>query len=995
MTVATRCPRCSYELAPGDRFCASCGLPTATQAAESECPACGALLSPGDRFCGACGLHLTDAVSEPAAEDAASAAPVSADFLSFADVATSLPAVSLLAVRKPFCRSCGVDHDPSDDHCPACGHDSRPLPALVEGDVGKVYAFRKKLRKRLAVRIGGDGSGVELLSESGETLTVELAELPQEAPSPVPDGWGPAARTPQGRILRLAEAVRAGAVRPRWEPDELVTTALDLVDDETTARIVALEAMALGRGDLADRLPLSASERDWLTALDGASKGAAAQVTRAVGALPADAYRPKLVLLATVVAAEQKDGVDAAVIEPQLRPYLADEPLARLLHRFFGFSTLDAAGDTNDRTSDLVGTAAAVLAATAFPDPLTRELTAVLDAISGELPTLSDPVRVLRANARALLSLQSSSRAVRREDVDEIPTAVLDDLIDAGTLDPKVVLEASSDPERNLYFRGRVAPARLADDDVERLDHEPERVRRAFRYAEAETLAELRDSPTLRHYRALTALRRRRPQEVVLDDVFHHARPVVADLLALAAAKAEDAPVADRVTAATLADPTIWPVLVEIVGARDLASARLQAEFPAFAEWLALHEARERLYLGEWHAAVTAADRCLQLAVAERVRDEALNLKACGLHYLGDDERAISALEEAIEGAYSEGLLANIGIVAAGLRPEVAGRYLGRLIAEAPTTAMRVAAAQRALLIWSTSDTAAWRNSDDSPLPDAFQDALRELVVGPIELDDFRGFASLLAAHDSAWFGDARHISSSPHAGTLEARYYVARAQNLETMVEVMGAAISAGSPPEWLLHERDSLRAAALEILRDNLDEPDSTFGAVALAMVSNGVLTDPFDLILFRALGLASITYHISSRGEKLADHLVASVPGLREQWQRLDGERRTNLEPIVELAVRRVAINRLTARQREIDQAIDLFNSGIDLGNDAYPGSPAYLEAMRRFEAVAGVMSAARADLRPWLPLVDHEGVREDLNRTVETTREVEQRCLEILR
>ena len=54
--------------------------------------------------------------------------------------------------------------------------------------------------------------------------------------------------------------------------------------------------------------------------------------------------------------------------------------------------------DTNDRTSDLVGTAAAVLAAAAFADSLTHELTAVLDAISGgKPPTLCDPVRVLPA----------------------------------------------------------------------------------------------------------------------------------------------------------------------------------------------------------------------------------------------------------------------------------------------------------------------------------------------------------------------------------------------------------------------------------------------------------------------------------------------------------------------------------------------------------------------------------------------------------------------
>ena len=263
-----------------------------------------------------------------------------------------------------------------------------------------------------------------------------------------------------------------------------------------------------------------------------------------------------------------------------------------------------------------------------------------------------------------------------------------------------------------------------------RSSHTSEQARRAFRHGEVQQLGDLPDSPRLRHYRALLAIRRGKARDVVLDDVDPDGRAVAEDLLGLIAAKAETGRLSDRLTERILADPTVWPVLIEIAGSTSLdATPELQSRFPAFTEWLALHQAREHLFVGAWREAVAAADRCLALAAAEPVRDEALNLKACGLHNLGADDQAIAALEEAIEGDYSDSLLANIGIVAAGLRPEVAARHLGVLIAEAPTTPMRVAAARRALSIWSTSDTASWRNSDDSPLPDVFQDALRELVI--------------------------------------------------------------------------------------------------------------------------------------------------------------------------------------------------------------------------------------------------------------------------
>jgi hypothetical protein len=960
--------------------------PFAPSRAHRDCAHCDATLIPGDQFCFRCGQPAT---ATPKAAGIAADIPTSR---SPADAHAAFTSDELLSVRQLFCRACGADQEGSGPACSACGTSVTCLPERISGTLGEVYVIRRGLRKRSAVRLADDGDTARLMLESGEITEIDLAEMPEPSDSPVPEGTFPQARTPHGSLLRLAQACAQRAIKNKWDPDTLIGAALDAVDDVTTARLVALDATAVGRADLIDRLALTASERHWLAAVRASSTQDAGAVVAAVAALPVAGYRPKLGLLALV---SDQPHTHLEAIKRQLAPYLDQEPIAALLHRVLCFGAVGPAAHET-RLAQAVATNAELLGRDLLPADLTRELAAGLAVVIGDSSAVPDVLQFVPSNVRVLLAREHPRTDVLRvQDVDVMPHALIDDLVESGALDGALAVAGSHDPDRNLYTRARFAPDRLTDQEVRRLQHTDERVRRAFRYGEVASVDDLPDTPTLRHYRALEAVRRKRTADVVIEDIHADGRPAVEDLLRLAAAKVDGVAPSERLTETMLTDPTVWPVLIEIAGPTALQpTPELQRRFAAFTEWLALHQARQHLFVGEWQAAVNAADHCLSLAHAEPVRDEALNLKACGLHYLGRDDQAVAALEEAIQGAYSESLLANIGLVAAGLRPEVAARHLGVLIAEAPTTQMRVAAARRAINIWSTSDTASWRNSDESPLPDAFQDALRELVVADLQLDDFREFASLLAVHDSDWLGDEGHIAASPHRGTLEARFYVARAGNLIRMVEEMGGAIAAGSPPQWVLYERDSLRSAALDILFDNLDAPDSTFGSVALAMADNNVLVETEDNVLFSALGVAGLAYHLSERHAEVADHIVARVHQLRKGWQGLDAGPKSTIAPVVEVATRRVAINRMNARDREMSEAIDLFNGALSMGKYAEYGSPAYREAIRSIGVALEVARAARRDLISWPPIVEHEGVLEGLNQTLEQTRELERRCLDIL-
>ena len=50
-----QCQSCQAKLAPGQKFCASCGTPAAAQTQPRHCPSCGEALTPEQKFCPGCG----------------------------------------------------------------------------------------------------------------------------------------------------------------------------------------------------------------------------------------------------------------------------------------------------------------------------------------------------------------------------------------------------------------------------------------------------------------------------------------------------------------------------------------------------------------------------------------------------------------------------------------------------------------------------------------------------------------------------------------------------------------------------------------------------------------------------------------------------------------------------------------------------------------------------------------------------------------------------
>ncbi len=165
-----------------------------------------------------------------------------------------------------------------------------------------------------------------------------------------------------------------------------------------------------------------------------------------------------------------------------------------------------------------------------------------------------------------------------------------------------------------------------------------------------------------------------------------------------------------------------------------------------------LEDALSAVLKARWDEAVNSAKRVLTATENEDLRDEALNLLACAKWQLGDDDRAISALRQALEGEYNASLQTNIGVVAANLAPELAAEHLGRLSHEAPAIELRLGAAMRGFDLWSAS-----RDEDDeSPAPATLREALRSLATtvvssGDLSDDEVWSLLAVLAYRDSDW----------------------------------------------------------------------------------------------------------------------------------------------------------------------------------------------------------------------------------------------------
>ncbi len=258
----------------------------------------------------------------------------------------------------------------------------------------------------------------------------------------------------------------------------------------------------------------------------------------------------------------------------------------------------------------------------------------------------------------------------------------------------------------------------------------------------------------------------------------------------------------ERLAEQLAGDPTLLPVIEDWFERTGTELPRAGALGGVVARGR-LQEAFESVSNCEWRQAAEIARDVLRLTIQEDLRDEALNVLACAQWQLGEDDRAISALQTALEGAYNTSLQVNIGVVAASLEPETAAEHLGRLADEAPSVELRVEAVMRGLGLWRVA------RGQEQSVPGPLRDAARKLI-GPAyqsrDLTDekFWSLLETMCAVDSEWLASCSWPEATVPVRAEMKKVALAQSENPIAYVKAVGELDEKAF--EWCRHQQNSI---------------------------------------------------------------------------------------------------------------------------------------------------------------------------------------------
>jgi hypothetical protein len=653
--------------------------------------------------------------------------------------------VEVDVIARSWCRACGrtaktqlVDGTP----CPSCGVETG-TPAVAESRVGLVFSQRRKLvttRKGICVADTGDQVTVHF---SAKEPAVSLSnEAAGEATSDVA-----ATMSPAGRLFSALQHQKA--LKADWVEETVRAVAgSEAAGSIAARRILANEALQGGWTDIFDWIDLSATEKTWIAAHQAAATGDLEQLLTQLGALPSTAYDRRVDL-----------------ILPYLSEIAADSAHWLPMVSTWSKSRIPGAAKAKALLSDdaLAGVQAGidVMTAAGWTEPAERWESALRSLAEGR-PT-APPVE----NSPSWTAAAAYATGVAATGIDDslpalagLATPLLDDLVDSGALsagaDLSVLPRATA-----IYIGARLSPGSLNEEELRYVDHIDELARRLFIARDRTGLQALEPTPTVEHYLAmLDVIDGKAPDPGRLD-------PSVLKLLDLVEAfrrPALDSKVG-AVPKAVIDDPTLWPTLATLAQRGIVPSPKERDRDPSFASWCDLQRVVGLLWSGDWNSAAELGQALAPTLAEEAYQDEALNLTAFALRSMGRSEDALQVLERALEGDYTEPLLVNTSILACEVEPVRAMKLLVRIVDEAPSGDLKLAAVRRAIAVWEGLP-------DRGDLPTEISRALGAVLQVDLGVDDYYQLTRVAA------FSATKIIQSLP--APTDARrgpYLIAKAQ--------------------------------------------------------------------------------------------------------------------------------------------------------------------------------------------------------------------------
>lgn len=730
-----------------------------------------------------------------------------------------------------FCTACGRSFDSSG--CPL-SHDTESAAADI--GIGRVVTYRRSLRTRFAVVVGREPEGVVVLEQGARGRPIIRATFEEY------QHQFASISSPFRRLERLARVTGWAATVQPWLDDGSDMLLATVGDRRLYAAAAVAEAdtMAIARAGLPD------SELTWLRMHERRSNRDFPEAVLQALQLPPDAYPDHLFVM---VEALSHDGTLGTTAEFLNHVRASDPSFA--VHPIL-------AAITGEADVAQCADAAKVLDRIASTS-LTND---AMSIATGAGPIVETNVWAKIATGASI----SNSDLVRVHG--EFP-GVADDLIDT--------LRVSDDVEISVpvYLLARTSPGLVADADLAGVGAHREIARRAF-VSEDRTELERLAKSGIDGASDLLALDSLRRGEIPDELPVHPTARAVGESIRSRYANP-----------AALADPSTWSIL------SGLISDDVAVKFPESASRWMLSTALANVYDWSFEEALDRARDVLKVAIDEPVRDEALNVIAFALYQQGRDEEAIRALEKALEDDYSANLQANIGIVAAGLEPEMAAHHLARLADEAPNLDLKVAAIRHAFGVWSASANV-W-DDDTAEMPVDLKTTMRDVLVSEISYEDYVPLIKLVGAVDPEWLAIPRNTDEGPHRGSAARKVYMGRAvDGPDAYVNALADLSKGGLDDDWFQEELSRFVDGLREAIFDDMDNVGPA--VYAFEAIDRGIKLTDFDYVTLAAGAVISILGRLISDKALPSDKVVAIVKTAKDRAGRLSDEGAARVQGLV---------------------------------------------------------------------------------------------------
>ncbi len=834
---------------------------------------------------------------------------------------------------------CG--HRTTEPVCPRCGvATAMAEPVTVGPDTVRIGYVGRGATSCAALWLGPPDDTV--YTSDGRTLDPSLER---------PHGFVPVAGLSSLRcdiaaaLFTCASGIMPGLGGSVLEPT-LVPRRLGVAGavDVPRARRTAAELANAGRDEPIDLLPLSEGERHWWGAMAGLRRGDRGAVTQHVAQLPLNGYAPALVVLRWAVQRWVGEASTSA-------RYLLDQRLQ---------------GSANQKLARVSLACGAT--------PLVRFLLDPSVTLPTELATpRSEPSAAIWSPAiERALALRGAAVSTPVTVGPMVGPALLDDLIDLRVpLDP-----ASLSDEQRRHVLARSTPQDLSDRDVELLGLGFERDRRRLATGQLDDIvAEAADA----HLRGIVRL----ANEGTVGDDLRAVDPVVAEHLDAFLAS----PSPSTLAAELVADATLWPLLarrldVPLWNWKTSPDAGTQR----FVGWMALRATFDRLVDGNWAAALETGTEAARLAADDDQRREALTMLAFA-HWQRDDATAARDALASVTDATDVSVQVNLAIVAASLDPVAAATELARVIRESTSPELRAAAALRSVHQWQTDDLP-WTVRRRRDPPPALIEALRELVLEPIDLGVFRAVLLLLSNVDRDAMARPARLSASPRRGTLEVRLCQARATGPRELVDAFSYALRSPNPPEWVAHERDR----SIEICVRSVFDDDGSSALFAMFALERKLPMEPRQRAMLAPLAVLAVCEHHDPTMEPPSDGYRRLLAEAEHEWrvQRPSA----HLHHLMDTAWERLAQTHVRHLDIAVDRMVhDVENLARRLRND--PRARRNTTALRSVvEPILEDAIAADDALSEFRPRIGGGTLARDVDELLQTVRDIRRAAMRLL-